>query len=84
MIKIFEGGDITVYILPVNPEATMKGMGGFAAWTLDDNVILLMLAPSYQVGRQSYTTAHEYHHSVLMEAGLGYDSLLDFVVFEGS
>jgi uncharacterized protein YjaZ len=81
--KILEGEDKTVYILPVNPEVPMKGMGGVAAWTLDDNAILLLLEPSYKDERLAYTVAHEYHHAVLMENSPGYDSVLDFVIFEG-
>jgi uncharacterized protein YjaZ len=81
--KIIEGGDKAVYILPVNPEFPMKGMGGVAAWTLDDDVILLLLNSSYKQERLAYTVAHEYHHAILMESGSGYDSILDFVIFEG-
>ena len=41
--KLLSGGDKTVYVLPVNPDLPMKGMGGVAAWTLDEDVILLLL-----------------------------------------
>ncbi|OIU71806.1 hypothetical protein BHE18_03885 [Rossellomorea aquimaris] len=80
---LLSGGDKTFYVLPVNPDLPMEGMGGVAAWTLDENVILLLLDPSYKEDRLSYTIAHEYHHAVSMESDPIYDSLLDFVLFEG-
>lgn len=80
---VLSGGDKTIYVLPVNPDLPMEGMGGVAAWTLDEDVILLLLDPSFKVDRLSYTIAHEYHHAVSMENNPIYDSLLDFVIFEG-
>ncbi|XXM72507.1 DUF2268 domain-containing protein [Lysinibacillus sphaericus] len=80
---VLSGGDKTIYVLPVNPDLPMEGMGGAAAWTLDEDVILLLLDPSYEEDRLFYTIAHEYHHAVLMESDPIYDSLLDFVLFEG-
>ncbi|BCB03923.1 DUF2268 domain-containing protein [Bacillus sp. KH172YL63] len=77
------GGDKFIYILPVNPQVNMEGMEGVAGWTLDENVILLMLNPSYSNERLAYTMAHEYHHAVTMEHGGGYTNMLDFVLFEG-
>jgi uncharacterized protein YjaZ len=81
--KLLAGRDKTIYVLPVNPDLPLKDMGGVAAWTLDDDVILVLLDPSYKKERLAYTAAHEYHHAVTMENVLGYDSLLDFVMFEG-
>jgi uncharacterized protein YjaZ len=81
--EVLPGGDKTIYVLPVNPDFPMEGMGGVAAWTLDEDVILLLLDPSYKKDRLSYTVAHEYHHAVSMENDPIYDSLLDFVIFEG-
>ncbi len=81
--RLLRGGDKFVYVLPVNPDARMKSMAGVAAWTLDDNVILLLLDPSYSKERLAYTMAHEYNHAVTMEHVGGYSNLLDFVLFEG-
>ncbi|WP_175991463.1 DUF2268 domain-containing protein [Bacillus sp. Marseille-Q1617] len=80
---LLEGGDKTIYVMPVNPDMPTEDMGGLAAWTLDDNVILLALSSSYNEEMLAYTMAHEYHHAVTMEGDTAYDSLLDFVVFEG-
>jgi uncharacterized protein YjaZ len=80
---VLTGGHKTIYVLPLNPEAPMEGMGGVAAWTLDEDVILVLLDPSYEEDRLAYTVAHEYHHAVSMENEPAYDSLLDFVIFEG-
>jgi uncharacterized protein YjaZ len=80
---ILSGGNKTIYVLPVNPDAPMEDMGGVSAWTLDEDVILLLLDPSFKEDRLAYTIAHEYHHAVSMENDPFYHSLLDFVVFEG-
>ena len=53
--RLLRGGDKFVYVLPVNPDARMKSMAGVAAWTLDDNVILLLLDPSDSKGENLLT-----------------------------
>jgi uncharacterized protein YjaZ len=79
------GGDKTIFVLPFNPDhpSIIKDMEGVSGGTLNENVILLLLDPSFSEEALKYTVAHEYNHAIAMESGGRDYSILSFVIMEG-
>ena len=79
------GGDKTIFVLPFNPDqpSIINDMEGVSGGTLNENVILLLLDPSFSEEALKYTVAHEYNHAIAMESGGRDYSILSFVIMEG-
>lgn len=83
--KILPKKKSTIFIAPINPESSfdiqpMKGVTGAAY----KDAFVLYLDPNYDQDVLAYTTAHEYHHLVLMDTpDFSLNTTLNSVIVEG-
>lgn len=83
--KILPKKNSTIIVAPINPESSldiqsMKGVTGAAF----KDAFILYLDPNYDQDVLAYTTAHEYHHLVLMDTpDFSLNTTLNSVIFEG-
>ncbi len=83
--KILPKKKSTIIVAPVNPESSfdlqsMKGVSGAAY----KDAFILYLDTNYDKDVLAYSTAHEYHHLVLMDTpDFSLNTTLDSVIVEG-
>ncbi|UKS54632.1 DUF2268 domain-containing protein [Exiguobacterium acetylicum] len=83
--KILPKKKSTIIVAPINPESSldiqpMKGVTGAAY----KDAFILYLDPNYDQDVLAYTTAHEYHHLVLMDTpDFSLNTTLNSVIVEG-
>jgi len=83
--KILPKKKSTIIVAPINPESSldiqpMKGVTGAAY----KDAFILYLDPNYDQDVLAYTTAHEYHHLVLMDTpDFSLNTILNSVIVEG-
>lgn len=85
-----ENDNLTIYIIPGNPENRMliQGMAGIMGLTAGSKQIILTIEPD-MVGWENmlgYAVAHEYNHAYWTNENFGKSAkwtLLDYLVFEG-
>ena len=81
---LLPGGNKTIHILPAIPElsSSMKEMNYVygVAWNKDS--MLILIDPSFTEEDLKLTIAHEYHHLIAMENGMGF-TLLERSILEG-
>ncbi|WP_310557143.1 DUF2268 domain-containing putative Zn-dependent protease [Flavobacterium sp.] len=88
--KLLENKDLTIYIIPVNPEnkQIITAMSGIMGLTAGSKQIILTIEPDIKGWDDilEYAVAHEYNHTCWTKLNFGKSAkwtLLDYLVFEG-